>query len=100
MLARARLAVLGLAAPLFGLGLAAPGGAAIASDAAGPLPPETTITFGPKGWTNLTRPVYGYASDNPDAWFECRLDFGPFEPCGPATYEVLEGHPGEKLSEG
>jgi hypothetical protein len=48
----------------------------------------------------LTRPVYGYRSDNPDASFECRLDSGPFEFCGPATYEVLEGHPGETLSEG
>jgi hypothetical protein len=65
-----------------------------------PLPPDTTITFGPEGWTNLTRPVYGYESDNPEAYFECRLDSGPFEPCGPATYEVLEGHPGAELSEG
>lgn len=68
--------------------------------ATGPLPPDTAITFGPLGWTNLTRPVYGYRSDNPEAYFECRLDSGPFEFCGPATYAVLEGHPGAELSEG
>jgi hypothetical protein len=89
------------AASLLCLALVSPGGAAGAQGAvAGPLPPDTTITFGPEGWTNLTRPVYGYASDNPEAWFECRLDSEPFEPCGPATYEVLEGHRGAKLSEG
>lgn len=90
-----------LAASFLGLALGAPGGGAGAAAAVtGPLPPDTTITFGPIGWTNLTRPVYGYESDNPEASFECRLDSGPFEFCGPATYEVLEGHPGEKLSEG
>jgi hypothetical protein len=90
-----------LAASLLGLVLVAPGGGAGAEAvAAGPSPPDTTITFGPIGWTHLTRPVYGYRSDNPDASFECRLDAGPFEFCGPATYEVLEGHPGAELSEG
>jgi hypothetical protein len=89
-----------LAASFLGLALVAPGGGAGAEAAAtGPLPPDTTITFGPIGWTNLTRPVYGYESNNPDASFECRLDSEPFEPCGPATYEVLEGQPGKKLSE-
>ncbi|HSS32710.1 MAG TPA: Ig-like domain-containing protein [Solirubrobacterales bacterium] len=89
------------AASLLCLALMAPGGAAGAQGTVtGPLPPDTTITFGPEGWTNLTRPVFGYQSDNPEAWFECRLDSGPFEPCGPATYEVLEGHRGAKLSEG
>jgi hypothetical protein len=66
----------------------------------GPVPPDTAITFGPEGWTNLTRPVYGYQSDNPEASFECRLDSEPFDFCGPATYEVLEGHRGAELSEG
>lgn len=90
-----------LAASLLGLALVAPGhGAGGEAAAAGPSPPDTTITFGPLGWTYLTRPVYGYRSDNPDASFECRLDAGPFEFCGPATYEVLEGHPGAELSEG
>lgn len=90
-----------LVAFFLGPALVAPGGGAGAEAAdTGPLPPETTITFGPIGWTHLTRPVYGYQSDNPDASFECRLDSGPFEFCGPATYEVLEGHPGETLSEG
>jgi hypothetical protein len=89
------------AVAIFGLSLVAPSGAADAEGSvSGPLPPDTTITFGPLGWTHLTRPVYGYRSDNPDAYFECRLDSGPFEFCGPATYEVLEGHPGAELSEG
>ncbi len=101
MLARTKLTVAALSASLLGLALVATGGTVAARGAVtGPLPPDTTITFGPKGWTNLTRPVYGYQSDNPDAWFECRLDSEPFEPCGPATYEVLEGHRGAKLSEG
>ena len=99
MLAQAKLTVAALAASL--LALMASGGTVAARGAtSGPLPPDTTITFGPKGWTNLTRPVFGYESDNPDAWFECRLDSRPFEPCGPATYEVFEGHRGATLSEG
>lgn len=76
------------------------GRGALAAASADPLPPDTNITFGPEGWTNVRRPVFGYESDNPEAWFECRLDSGPFEPCGPATYEVLEGHPWAQLSEG
>lgn len=63
-------------------------------------PPDTTITFGPKGETNAKRPTFGYQSNNPAAWFECKLDSGSYEPCGPATYESLEGHPGEVLAEG
>ena len=62
-------------------------------------PPETTINFGPEGSTFATRPVFGYASDDPDAYFECSLDSGPFEFCGPATYESLEGKKG-RLSDG
>jgi hypothetical protein len=101
MLVRAKLTIAALAASLLGLALVASGGTVAARGATtGPLPPDTTITFGPEGWTNVTRPMFGYESDNPDAWFECRLDSGPFEPCGPATYEVLEGHRGVKLSEG
>jgi Ca2+-binding RTX toxin-like protein len=63
-------------------------------------PPDTTITFGPEGTTNVKRPTFGYQSNNPQAWFECKLDSGSYEPCGPATYESLEGHPGEVLAEG
>jgi hypothetical protein len=90
-----------LAVSFLGLALVAPGdGTGVEAATAGPSPPDTIITFGPFGWTHLTRPVFGYRSDNPDAAFECRLDNGPFEFCGPATYEVLEGHPGAELSEG
>jgi Ca2+-binding RTX toxin-like protein len=63
-------------------------------------PPETTIAFGPKGTTNATRPTFGYKSNNSQAWFECKLDSLPYVPCGPATYESLEGHPGETLTAG
>jgi Ca2+-binding RTX toxin-like protein len=63
-------------------------------------PPDTTIVFGPKGSTGAKRPTFGYESNNSAAWFECKLDSGSYEPCGPATYETLEGHPGEVLTEG
>jgi Ca2+-binding RTX toxin-like protein len=63
-------------------------------------PPDTTITFGPEGTTNVKRPTFGYESNNSAAWFECKLDSGSYEPCGPATYESLQGHPGEVLTEG
>ncbi|HET7416282.1 MAG TPA: Ig-like domain-containing protein [Solirubrobacterales bacterium] len=90
-----------LAVSILALAFAAsPGTGALQSASAGPLPPDTKITFGPEGWTHVTRPVFGYTSNDPDAYFECRLDSEPFFFCGPATYEVLEGHPGAELSEG
>jgi Ca2+-binding RTX toxin-like protein len=63
-------------------------------------PPDTTIVFGPKGLTNVKRPTFGYQSSNPQAWFECKVDSGAYEPCGPATYESLEGQPGKVLADG
>jgi hypothetical protein len=77
------------------IGLPAGGTPAIADSA----PPTTTITFGPEGPTFATRPVFGYESDDPDAYFECSLDSGPFEFCGPANYESLEGKKG-RLADG
>lgn len=78
---------------LVSVALASPvGGTAAITDSA---PPTTTITFGPEGPTFATRPVFGYESDDPGAQFECSLDTGPFEPCGPATYESLEGKKGQ-----
>jgi hypothetical protein len=74
----------------------AAGGAAPVAET---TPPETTIHFGPEGPTFATRPVFGYESNDPSASFECSLDSGPFEPCGPATYESLEGRKG-KLADG
>jgi hypothetical protein len=101
MSARTRLTIATLAVSILGIGLVASGGpAAAAGPGDYPEPPETTIRYGPEGWTNLTRPLYGYESDNPLAQFECRLDSGPFVACGPATYEVLEGHRGATLSDG
>ncbi|HMJ73990.1 MAG TPA: hypothetical protein VK471_11585 [Solirubrobacterales bacterium] len=62
MLVRAKLTIAVLAASLLGLALVASGGTVAARGATtGPLPPDTTITFGP---------VFGYESDNPDASFE------------------------------
>jgi len=63
-------------------------------------PPDTTIVFGPKGTTNAKRPTFGYRSNNTQAWFECKLDSSAYVPCGPATYETLEGHSGQVLAEG
>ena len=84
------LALLGIAlAPLSG---SSADGAPAVTDT---TPPETTINFGPEGSTSATRPVFGYESNDPYANFECSLDSGPFEFCGPATYESLEGRKGE-----
>ncbi len=63
-------------------------------------PPDTRITFGPEGWTNLTQPVFAYESDDPDARFECRMDSEPFAPCGIVEYEAYEEQPGRKLTDG
>jgi hypothetical protein len=87
------LALLVVLAPL--AGSPAAGAQAVADT----TPPETTINFGPEGSTSATRPVFGYESDDPYAYFECSLDSGPFEFCGPATYESLEGKKG-KLADG
>jgi hypothetical protein len=69
--------------------------------AEGPMsPPQTRITFGPEGLTNLRRPVYAYESDDPEARFECRLDAAPFAPCNLVETEVPEEPPDAKLSTG
>jgi hypothetical protein len=65
-----------------------------------PSAPNTRITFGPAGWTNLTNPVFAYESDDPEARFECRLDAAAFEPCGPSEEEARGSGPGETLTEG
>lgn len=62
--------------------------------------PNTTITFGPAGWTNLTNPVFAYESDDREARFECRLDAAPFEPCGPSEEEARGSGPEETLTDG
>jgi hypothetical protein len=83
------------------LALVALGGTIAARAAAsGPLAPDTTITFGPTGWTNLTNPVFAYESSDPNARFECRLDSAPFEPCGPAEEEARGDGPQHKLTQG
>ena len=63
-------------------------------------PPDTTITFGPEGLTNLTRPVLSYESTELESRFECKLDSGSFEPCNLAETELLEEQPESELSEG
>src|ERR1700679_119801 len=90
-----------LTLPLIGVVLAPLAGAPAraAQAVVDTTPPETTINFGPEGSTSATRPVVGYESDDPYAYFECSLDSGPFEFCGPATYESLEGKKG-KLADG
>jgi hypothetical protein len=88
-----------LAVTLLALSGAAFVPAAEGTAAADSVAPTTTITFGPEGPTFATRPVFGYQSDDPDAYFECSLDSGAFEFCGPATYESLEGRKG-RLADG
>jgi hypothetical protein len=45
-----------------------------------PVPPETTITKGPKK-TRKTRPRFKFTSSEPGASFQCKLDKGPFVAC-------------------
>jgi hypothetical protein len=85
-----------LAIALFAANVALPGGPAAG---AAPSPPQTRITFGPAGPTNLREPTFAWESNDPEARFECRLDSAPFEPCNLVEEEALE--PGGKpLSEG
>jgi hypothetical protein len=44
-------------------------------------PPETEITKGPRKKTKKRRARFEFASDEPGASFECKLDGGDFEPC-------------------
>jgi large repetitive protein len=53
-------------------------------------PPQTVITFGPEGRTNLTEPVFAYESNDRDAQFECRVDSAPFAPCGLVEEQAVE----------
>jgi hypothetical protein len=65
--------------------------------------PQTTITYGPFGWTKLKNPVYAYESNVSEARFECRLDSVPFAPCGLVEEEAYESGPNgryEPVSEG
>ena len=45
-----------------------------------PAPPETTITKGPKK-TRKAQPKFKFASSDPTATFQCKLDMGKFTPC-------------------
>ena len=45
-----------------------------------PVPPETTITKGPKK-TRKTRPKFKFTSSEPGATFQCKLDKGKFAAC-------------------
>lgn len=45
------------------------------------IPPETTITKGPKKNTHRRRPSFVLASSEPGSRFQCSLDKRPFEPC-------------------
>jgi hypothetical protein len=50
--------------------------------------PDTTIVAGPDGSTS--DPTFGFASDDPGASFECRIDDGAFAPCtSPRRYDGL-----------
>jgi hypothetical protein len=52
--------------------------------------PGTVLTSGTDDPTNQVTATFGFASDNPFATFECRLDHGAFEPCAsPALVDGL-----------
>ena len=45
--------------------------------------PNTTIDVGPLPLTNLNDPLFFYGSNKPGSTFECKLDDGAWEACGP-----------------
>ena len=45
------------------------------------IPPETTITKGPKKKTTKRRPKFKFTSSDFGSSFQCRLDAGQFQPC-------------------
>jgi hypothetical protein len=45
------------------------------------MPPETTITKGPKKKTRKRRPRLKFVSSEPGSSFQCSLDKRPFKPC-------------------
>jgi Tol biopolymer transport system component len=48
--------------------------------------PDTFITFGPNGPTNIAAPVFTYASTVSGSSFECRVDTTPFAACSSSGY--------------
>ncbi|MGH3086763.1 MAG: hypothetical protein ACRDSJ_05530, partial [Rubrobacteraceae bacterium] len=55
------------------------------------IPPQTTITSGPTGATNLTSASFSFASSEAGSTFECSLDGGPFAGCAsPESYPGLD----------
>jgi DNA-directed RNA polymerase specialized sigma24 family protein len=54
------------------------------------LPPETTITDGPKGPTSSTSATFRFSSDDSAASFACRMDDGAWAACSSGrTYSAL-----------
>jgi hypothetical protein len=46
-----------------------------------PIPPDTSITKGPKKKTTKRRPKFKFISDQAGSSFLCKLDRGTFQPC-------------------
>lgn len=54
------------------------------------VPPETTITAGPRGNVPATSATFEFTADDPAATFECALDDAPFSACtSPQPYTGL-----------
>lgn len=54
------------------------------------VPPETTITAGPRGNVPATSATFEFVADDPAATFECALDEAPFSACtSPQPYTGL-----------
>jgi Ca2+-binding RTX toxin-like protein len=45
------------------------------------VPPETTITGGPRGVTNDPTPTLRFSSSEPGSTFQCRVDSAPYASC-------------------
>lgn len=57
-------------------------------------PPDTMINSGPSGPINTSAPQFTFSSDDNTATFECKIDFGPFNPCTtPYTTPTLPDGP-------
>jgi hypothetical protein len=53
-------------------------------------PPETTIDSGPEGEVASASATFTFSASDPNATFECRMDFTGFTPCSsPKTYNNL-----------
>ena len=58
------------------------------------LPPNTTITSGPSGWSTSAAPAFSFTATESGASFQCSLDSGSYTSCSsPKAYPALRDGP-------